>query len=35
MTTTDPQLSILVQTREPPMTGVDAVKDHALAIRGT
>ena len=33
MTTGDPQQSTLVQTREPPMTGLDAVKDHALAMR--
>ena len=33
MTTSDPQESTLVQTREPPMTGLAAVKDHALAMR--
>ena len=33
MATVDPQESTVAQTREPPMTGLDAVKDHAAAAR--
>ena len=33
MATVDPQEPTVTQTREPPMTGLDAVKDHAAAVR--
>ena len=33
MTSVDPKKSTVVQTREPPMTALDAVKDHAAAAR--
>ena len=33
MTTVDPTETTVVQTHEPPMRGLDAVKDHALAVR--
>ncbi len=33
MATVDPQESAVVQTREPPMTELDAVRDHARAVR--
>ena len=29
----DPKESTVVQTRQPPMTALDAVKDHAAAVR--
>ena len=33
MTVADPKGTTVAQTREPPMTGLDAVKDHAAAVR--
>ena len=33
MASSDPKESTVVQTREPPMTALDAVKDHAAAMR--
>ena len=33
MASVDPKESTIVQTREPPMTALDAVKDHAAAVR--
>ena len=33
MATVDPRESAVVQTREPPMTDLDAVKDHVRAVR--
>ena len=33
MASIDPKQSTVVQTREPPMTALDAVKDHAAAVR--
>jgi len=33
MTLVDPIQSTVVQTREPPMTALDMVKDHAVAVR--
>ena len=33
MASIDPKRSTVAQTREPPMTALDAVKDHAAAVR--
>ena len=33
MASIDPKKATVVQTREPPMTALDAVKDHAAAVR--